>query len=338
MAKKRIEETKPKILIGSPECRMFSALQQLSPWSKKKEDRLREAERHLEFVCELYEQQTKEKRWFLHEHPVGATSWRSRSIRKVMKMDGVSCVIADQCQYGLTTEVRGEKMPARKRTRFMSNAGEVLAQLNKKCDGTHTHEPLLNNRAGPAAIYPDGLCKAICKGMQRQIEFSKQQVTPLLKMTEKDSIGERPELEEDDTQDLLQQAWDDTSGKELNVKQVKEARKLEMQYVKSKKVWRKMSRKMALASGYKIVGTRWLDINKGDEEKPDYRSRLVGKEYNDGFEEGLFASTPPLEALRWLVSEAATVKGNDQADSWAAGPLGSGSARRSGQNKFEKEK
>ena len=64
-----------------------------------------------------------------------------------------------------------------------------------------------------------------------------------------------------------------------------------------------MPRKTALALGYKIVGTRWLDINKGDDDKPDYRSRLVGKEYNDGFEEGLFASTPPLEALRWLLSE-----------------------------------
>ena len=45
-----------------------------------------------------------------------------------------------------------------------------------------------------------------------------------------------------------------------------------------------------------------------DEEKPDYRSLVVGKEYNTGPEGGLFASTPPLEALRWLLSEAATVE------------------------------
>ena len=37
-----------------------------------------------------------------------------------------------------------------------------------------------------------------------------------------------------------------------------------------------------------------------------YRSRLVGKEFNTGDVDGLFAGSPPLEALRLLVSEAAT--------------------------------
>ena len=34
----------------------------------------------------------------------------------------------------------------------------------------------------------------------------------------------------------------------------------------------------------------------------------MAKEFNDGAGEGLFASTPPLEALRFLISEAATVR------------------------------
>ena len=73
-------------------------------------------------------------------------------------------------------------------------------------------------------------------------------------------------------------------------------------------MWKKKRRSEALREGYKIVGTRWIDVDKGDEEKPDYRSRTVGKEYNTGPEGGLFASTPMLEALRWLLSEAATVE------------------------------
>ena len=51
-----------------------------------------------------------------------------------------------------------------------------------------------------------------------------------------------------------------------------------------------------------------MDIDKGDEKKPDYRSRLVAKEFNNGQEEGLYASTPPLEALRWILSHAATIE------------------------------
>lgn len=56
---------------------------------------------------------------------------------------------------------------------------------------------------------------------------------------------------------------------------------------------------------------RWIDVNKGDEETPNYRSRLVAKESRSdggiGEAEELFAGTPPLEALKILLSEAATV-------------------------------
>ena len=71
-------------------------------------------------------------------------------------------------------------------------------------------------------------------------------------------------------------------------------------------VWQRMSRVEAKRQGIPIIGTRWIDISKGDVENPIHRSRLVAQEYNVGKEEGLFASTPPLEALKALVSDAAT--------------------------------
>ena len=55
-----------------------------------------------------------------------------------------------------------------------------------------------------------------------------------------------------------------------------------------------------------IIKPRWIDINKGDDDNPNYRSRMVGEEFNDREIEGLFAATPPLEALRLLLSWAAT--------------------------------
>ena len=42
------------------------------------------------------------------------------------------------------------------------------------------------------------------------------------------------------------------------------------------------------------------------------RSRYVGKEFNDGPLNGLFASTPPLEVLRSLISEAATIDAEEE--------------------------
>ena len=42
-----------------------------------------------------------------------------------------------------------------------------------------------------------------------------------------------------------------------------------------------------------------------------YRSRLVGKEFNNEAMDGIFAGTPPLEALRCLIHEAATIRNKD---------------------------
>ena len=103
-------------------------------------------------------------------------------------------------------------------------------------------------------------------------------------------------------------AWDDVSGEFLCPKEVLRARLKELQYVREKKVWSKITRKQARDMGVKVIGTRWIDINKGDSTVPNHRSRFVAKEYNDGKDATLFASTPPLEALRMLVSDAATIE------------------------------
>ena len=118
----------------------------------------------------------------------------------------------------------------------------------------------------------------------------------LMKVGADTTIGEKPEEEDHDTE--IARAWDDVSGKELDAQGVKEARSKEMEYIDRKKVWYRATRAEALSMGCKIVGGRWVDVDKGDTSRPDYRSRFVAKEINTGYEEGLYASTPPLEALR----------------------------------------
>ena len=46
------------------------------------------------------------------------------------------------------------------------------------------------------------------------------------------------------------------------------------------------------------IGTRWIDVNKGDDDNPEYRSRLVAQEIKRDNREDLFAATPPLEAKK----------------------------------------
>ena len=51
---------------------------------------------------------------------------------------------------------------------------------------------------------------------------------------------------------------------------------------------------------------RWVDVNKGDDVNPNVRSRLVARQIRQAGEEAIFAPTPPLEALRSVLSMATT--------------------------------
>ena len=44
-------------------------------------------------------------------------------------------------------------------------------------------------------------------------------------------------------------------------------------------------------------------MNKGDEATPDVRSRLAAKDFAGRRDDAFFAATPPLEALRLLISD-----------------------------------
>ena len=88
---------------------------------------------------------------------------------------------------------------------------------------------------------------------------------------------------------------------------VRAAREEEMQEVKKHNLYDKVSLEECWdKTGKSPIGTRWVDINKGDKVHPEYRSRLVAKEINTGKREYLFAATPPLEAKKMLMSLAVT--------------------------------
>ena len=65
-------------------------------------------------------------------------------------------------------------------------------------------------------------------------------------------------------------AWDDISAAPLDPGKVVEARKLEIAYAEKKPVWKKILRSTAKEKGWKIIKLRWIDINKGDDENPNY--------------------------------------------------------------------
>ena len=73
-------------------------------------------------------------------------------------------------------------------------------------------------------------------------------------------------------------AWDDLTGMKLDAGNVIEARVKEVTYLRDKRVYDRVLRHHAMRNMWKIIKTRLIDINKGDDENPNYRNRLVGKE------------------------------------------------------------
>ena len=84
-----------------------------------------------------------------------------------MATQGVTAVEADQCMYGLKTwsDNGGKLSLAKKPTRFMTNSRAMGRELERKCNGAHEHQPLVDGRASAASRYPQGLCRAICRGI-----------------------------------------------------------------------------------------------------------------------------------------------------------------------------
>ena len=100
-------------------------------------------------------------------------------------------------------------------------------------------------------------------------------------------------------------AWDDVSNENLVPHLVHAARALEMEFFHKLGVYENAPREHQANTGGKNIGVRWADVNKGDALDVNYRSRFVGREFNVGRDDALYAPTPPLEALRLIVSYTA---------------------------------
>lgn len=86
-------------------------------------------------------------------------------------------------------------------------------------------------------------------------------------------------------------ARDDVAGVKLVPELVKRARAEEMTYFKKPGVYEVVPRSHQKKTGGKVIGTRWVDVNKGDAANPKFRSRLVGREFNVGRDDSLYAAT-----------------------------------------------
>ena len=91
----------------------------------------------------------------------------------------------------------------------------------------------------------------------------------------------------------------------LEAERVKQVRRNDVQWCRGMDVWEPVFRNDMDAEGAKTVSLRWVDTDKGDVDRPNYRSRVVAREIKKAMKKSdvpsaaeLFSGMPPLESVK----------------------------------------
>jgi len=163
-----LENQQPDLVIMSPECRLFSQIMSLN-WKKMKNrdetGLLKDQQRALamlHFCVQVAEFQLARNRYFLIEHPGGASSWSSHAMTWLLKQSGVIRFEFDQCMTGLAVD----GIPNRKTTGIITNQLGIAALLSQyQCNHRHQHQHLVGGLAAKAQVYPQKLIKILVDGL-----------------------------------------------------------------------------------------------------------------------------------------------------------------------------
>ena len=113
-----ITTQKPLLVMGSPMCTMFSALQNLRRKSPEGDARykynLNNKMEHIRFYINTYQHQDENDIYDLHEHPATATSWQMPEMEALRASPNALETVSHLCAYGLETAVEGRRVLAKK--------------------------------------------------------------------------------------------------------------------------------------------------------------------------------------------------------------------------------
>jgi hypothetical protein len=238
----------------------------------------------------------------------------------MLSREGVFLAKFDFCQVGMVvSKGSGKEGNAKKRTAVMTNSKHLAETLRlAQCDKSHSHVQLVGGKAKQCEVYPEKFAQLICESIKREISDAKWRgqvaekfeisptVEKLMAVQAKMELVEPPHEVEGTTclRDLYegQEFVDDISGLPLDKGLATQARVVEIGFFRERGVYTKVLREPWM----KVITTKWLDVNKGDEKTPNYRARLVGREVAYEKRDDLYAATPPLESLRALLSLCAS--------------------------------
>ena len=261
---------------------------------------------HLHNSCSFYRKQLKAGRLFLHEAPWNATSWKDPEVKELADRPDTYLVRGTMCRWEMMATDRCGLQGTgyvRKETGWLTNSRELAELLEGECSNKAGKDPgtgmytSFGGIAKQAARYPPALVKTV-------LRTAKAYLVQKGELNSMESNTSGPICEEPS---VPAEYWGDVNGGLLAAEEVKKARTLEMDYFKKQGVYRKVPVTQCYTEGLRPITVRWLDTNKGDPEKPNYRSRLVAREIKAAKKpEEQLPQNLLLEAMRYLLSAWAT--------------------------------
>ena len=145
----------------------------------------------LKIAAKKCKQQHEAGRVFIFEHPRNSKAWKEEELEELRRLPGVYVCHFDMCRYGMRVKKDLNKKP----TTMIVNSESIAQELQRRCDGSHTHEHLMGGLAA-AAEYPVRLCRAILKGLKKHLaqrEPKPEQEVTVLAMGLEDELDEEIE-------------------------------------------------------------------------------------------------------------------------------------------------
>ena len=171
-----LQHHRPFLTIIAFDCRIWSIMTNMTPDDRWQFLRKTVGLKTLRLVRDICKYQFNHARFYLVENPIGSKAWTYRQIMMeiIKEMDG-KFAIGDQCPFGKRD--RDSLRPEQKRTGWLSNSEVLLNQICRRCSCPQgAHQPIVGSNSGgsrskQASEYPQPLCRAICRGVQREMEM-----------------------------------------------------------------------------------------------------------------------------------------------------------------------
>ena len=98
-----------------------------------------EARMHLAFCAEIYQIQIDAGRYYFHEHPTSAKSWKEPCIQKIINRPESFATRMHMCAHERKIPDTHGNEYIYKPTQFLTNSPLIAARLERKCDRSHLH-------------------------------------------------------------------------------------------------------------------------------------------------------------------------------------------------------